>query len=296
MAGSEKLGAWKVKPERISGRSARGKCDEVMRPSEAPDWRGPIDSPRIGVTAALREETVSTGQNLLERFVRADFDYVNAVSEAGGSPVVIPPSISLREAESLLDGLDGLLLSGGPDLDPEYYGEEPRAELGTILPEWDALEMGLLGLALERRVPILGICRGMQILNVALGGTLYQDVPSQFGSAATNHWQTTPKYRVAHQVEVSEASYLAEIADGGTFEVNSYHHQGIKGLADALKVAARSADGVIEAVESRDFSERWLVGVQWHPEGLRDSDPEHRSLFDAHVDAAERHALLRVAA
>jgi putative glutamine amidotransferase len=265
-----------------------------MRSPEAAGRRGPVDLPRIGVTAALREETVSTGQNPLERFVRADPEYVRAVSEAGGSPVVIPPSLGFRAAEALLDGLDGLLLSGGPDLDPGYYGEEPRAEIGTILPEWDALEMALLGLALERRVPILGICRGMQILNVALGGTLYQDMPSQFGWSAIDHWQTTPKYRVAHQVAVSEDSFLAETMDGRTFEVNSYHHQGLKGLADALAVAARSADEVIEAVESRDFSERWLVGVQWHPEGLR--EPGHRSLFEAHVHAAERHAFLRSAA
>jgi putative glutamine amidotransferase len=296
MPESEKLGIWKDKPDQISGRSTCRKGDEIMRPSEAPDRRRSIKSPRIGVTAALREEMVSTGQNPLERFVRTDLDYVKAVSEAGGSPVVIPPSLRLRAADALLDRLDGLLLSGGPDLDPGYYGEEPMAELGTILPDWDALEMALLGLAIERRIPIFGICRGMQILNVALGGNLYQDVPSQFGSAATDHWQTTPKYRVAHQVEVSEDSYLAEITDGGTVEVNSYHHQGIKCLADGLTVAARSADGVIEAVESRDFSERWLVGVQWHPEGLRDSGPGHRSLFEAHVNAAERHALLRVAA
>ena len=148
-----------------------------MRLAEAQDRRGIVDSPKIGVTAALREEAKSSVQNPLGRFVRTDLDYVEGVAEAGGMPVVLPPSVSVRVAEALLDGLDGLLLSGGPDLDPGYYGEEPIPELGATIPEWDALEMALLGMALQRRMPIFGICRGMQILNVALGGTLYQDVP-----------------------------------------------------------------------------------------------------------------------
>jgi putative glutamine amidotransferase len=263
---------------------------------EALARRGLVNSPRIGVTAALREETESIARNPSGRFVRTDLDYVMGVSEAGGVPVVLPPSASLRAARALLDSVDGLLLSGGPDLGPGYYGEGPIPELGTTIPEWDALEMALLGLALERGMPVFGICRGMQMLNVALGGTLYQDVPSQIGADGINHWQTTPKCHSTHEVEVLEDSYLAEITDRRTVEVNSYHHQGIKSLADALTVAARSADGMIEALEPRDFSDRWLVGVQWHPEGLRDSGSGHRNLFEAHVCAAERHASRRTAA
>lgn len=263
---------------------------------DALDRRGLVNSPRIGVTAALREETASIAQNLPGCFVRTDLDYVKGVSEAGGVPVVLPPSVSLLEAEALLDSVDGLLLSGGPDLDPAYYGERPIPELGTTIPEWDALEMALIRLALEWGMPIFGICRGMQMLNVALGGTLYQDVPSQLGADILNHWQTTPKSQVTHEVDVLDDSYLAKVTDRQTVEVNSYHHQGIKGLADALTVAARSNDGVIEALESRDFSERWLVGVQWHPEGMRDSASGHRNLFEAHVCAAEHHASRRTAA
>jgi putative glutamine amidotransferase len=267
-----------------------------MRSSEALYRRGLDNSPRIGVTAALKEVAESSVQNPFGRFVRTDLDYVKGVSEAGGVPVVLPPSLSLRAAEALLDGLDGLLLSGGPDLDPGYYGEEPIPELGTNIPEWDELEMALLRLALLRRMPIFGICRGMQILNVALGGTLYQDMSSQFGADVIDHWQATPKCQVTHEVEVHDDSYLAKITDRQTVEVNSYHHQGIKGLADVLTVAARCADGVIEALESRDISEHWLVGVQWHPEGMRDIESGHRNLFEAHVCAAERHALRRTAA
>jgi putative glutamine amidotransferase len=267
-----------------------------MRSSEALDRRRLINSPRIGVMAALREVTESIARSPLGRFVRTDIEYVKAVAEAGGMPVVLPPSISLRAAMALLDSVDGLLLSGGPDLDPGYYGEEPIPELGTTIPAWDALEMALLRLALKLGIPIFGICRGMQILNVALGGTLYQDLPSQLGADVLNHWQTTPKSQSTHEVELLDDSYLAEITDCQTVETNSYHHQGIKCLADALKVAARSADGVIEALESRDFSERWLVGVQWHPEGMRDMGSGHRNLFEAHVWAAERHALRSAAA
>jgi putative glutamine amidotransferase len=267
-----------------------------MRSSKALDRKGLINSPKIGVTAALREVTESIAQNPLGRFVRTDLDYLKGVSEAGGVPVVVQPSLSLRGAEALLDGLDGLLLSGGPDLDPGYYGEDPIPELGTTIPQWDALEMALLSLAIRRGMPIFGICRGMQILNVALGGTLYQDVPSQLGADVIDHWQTTPKSHSTHEVEVLEDSYLAAITDRQTVEVNSYHHQGIKGLADSLMVAAHSADGVIEALESCDFCERWLVGVQWHPEGMRDPDSGQRNLFEAHVCAAERHASRRAAA
>jgi putative glutamine amidotransferase len=276
--------------------SVRGKGDETMRSSEALDRRELDISPRIGVTAALREKTESIAQNPLERFVRTDLDYLKSISEAGGVPVILPPSLSLRAAEALLDRLDGLLLSGGPDLDPGYYGEGPIPALGTTIPEWDALEMALLELALEQGMPIFGICRGMQILNVALGGTLYQDVPSQLGADVLDHWQTTSKCQVTHEVEVLEDSYLAKITDRQTVEVNSYHHQGIKGLADVLTVAARCADGVIEGLESRDFSDRWMVGVQWHPEGMRDTESAHRKLFEAHVCAAERHASRRTAA
>jgi putative glutamine amidotransferase len=267
-----------------------------MRSSEALDRRGLDNSPRIGVTAALRAVAESVAQNPLGRFVRTDLDYLKGVSDAGGVPVVLPPSLSIRAAETLLDGLDGLLLSGGPDLDPGYYGEEPIPELGTTIPEWDALEMALLRLALERGMPIFGICRGMQILNVALGGTLYKDVSSQLGADVLNHWQTTPKCQSTHEVEVLEDSYLAEIMERQTVQVNSYHHQGIKGLADTLTVSAHSADGVIEALESCDFSDRWLVGVQWHPEGMRDIGSGHRNLFEAHVCAAERHASRTTAA
>ena len=229
--------------------------------------------------------------------MRADLDYVDGVVEAGGLPVVLPPVGGAREAEVLLGGLDGLLLSGGSDLDPGYYGEEPVAELGITVPERDAFEMSLVDRALRRGMPIFGICRGMQVLNVALGGTLYQDLPSQMDhQVLLGHRQETPKWQPTHEVQVAGGSQVADIMDTGGLKVNSYHHQAIKDLASGLVAVAHAPDGVVEAVECRDLSQQWLVGVQWHAEAMRDAAPQHSTLFEAHVSAAKRHALRRAAA
>ncbi len=249
----------------------------------------------IGITASLKEDEGSVARRPLGRFVRADLDYIEGVAEAGGVPVVLPSVLGLRAAEALLDGLDGLLLSGGTDLEPGYYGEQPVPGLGPTVPERDAFEMTLLKLALRRGIPIFGICRGMQILNVALGGTLYQDLPSQHGGVL-QHCREAPKWQPVHEVQVRRGSWLGEVTGCRSVEVNSYHHQGIKYIGKGLRASAVSPDRVIEAIEWRDLSERWLVGVQWHPEGMRDTSPEHRNLFEAHVRAAERHALRRAAA
>jgi putative glutamine amidotransferase len=256
--------------------------------------RRPDRTPVIGVTASLKE--ASAAQQPLGRLVQTDLDYVEGVIDAGGVPTILPPVVDPRMAEALLEGIDGLLFSGGSDLDPGYYDEECAPELGVTNPERDAFEIALLRLALRVGVPILGICRGMQVLNVALGGTLYQDLPSQLGTNILDHWQETPKRQPAHKIEILHDSSLAEITQRRYVKVNSYHHQGIKEVADNLVVTARSSDGVIEAVEHRDFSNYWLVGVQWHAEMLRGVGTEHRSLFEAHVSAARRHALRRTAA
>ncbi len=143
---------------------------------------------------------------------------------------------------------------------------------------------------------MFGICRGLQVLNVVLGGTLYQDLPSQFDGGVLKHRQTTPKWQATHEVEVRDGSYLAEVAGRGIVKVNSYHHQGIKDLADGLVVSARSADGVVEAIEGTDLSNRWLVGVQWHAEAMRGASRQQRAFFEAHVSAAEHHARRQAAA
>jgi putative glutamine amidotransferase len=254
-------------------------------------------APVIGITATLREDVDCVVERPLGRFVRADFDYVEGVAAAGGAPVVLPPVVGPRATEALLDGLDGLLLSGGSDLDPGYYGEEPIPELGVPIPERDAFEMALLEHALRRQIPIFGICRGMQVLNVALGGTLYQDLPSQMDHMVLlGHRQDTPKWQPTHEVEVDGGSKVAKIIGTDELKVNSYHHQGVKDLASGLVAVAYSPDGVIEAVESGDLSKRWMIGVQWHAEAMRDAGSEHQKLFEAHVCAAERYALRHAAA
>ncbi len=254
-------------------------------------------APVIGITATLREDLDRVAERPLGKFVRADLDYVEGVAEAGGVPVVLPPVAGARAAEALLGGMDGLLLSGGSDLHPGYYGEEPLPELGVTVPERDAFEMALLEHALRRQIPILGICRGMQVLNVALGGTLYQDLPSQMDHMVLlGHRQETPKWQPTHEVEVDGGSKVAKILGTDELKVNSYHHQAIKELASGLVTVAYASDGVIEAVESSDLSKRWLIGVQWHAEAMRDAGPEHRNLFEAHVSAAKRHALRHAAA
>ena len=253
-------------------------------------------APIIGITATLKEDVDAVAERPLGRFVRTDLDYVEGVVGAGGVPVVLPPVGNERAAETVIQSLDGLLLSGGSDLDPGYYGEEPVPELGPTIPERDAFEMALVGLALRRGMPIFGICRGMQVLNVALGGTLYQDLPSQWEGDVLKHRQTIPKWQPSHEVEVRDGSFVAEVMGREVVKVNSYHHQGIKDLAGGLVVTGRSTDGVIEAVEAEDFSERWVLGVQWHAEAMRGAGPQQESLFEAHVSAAERHALREAAA
>jgi putative glutamine amidotransferase len=253
-------------------------------------------TPVIGVTATLKEDVDRVAERPLGHFVRADLDYVAGVAEAGGAPIVLPPVGERRQAEAVIGGLDGLLLSGGSDLDPKYYGEEPSPELGPLVPERDAFEIALLQAALARGIPVFGICRGLQVLNVVLGGTLYQDLPSQFGGDVLKHRQTTPKWQVTHEVEVRDGSYLSEVAGRGIIKVNSYHHQGIKDLADGLVVSARSSDGVIEGIEGTDLSDRWLLGVQWHAEAMRGAGAQQRALFEAHVSAAEHHARRQAAA
>jgi putative glutamine amidotransferase len=251
--------------------------------------------PIIGITATLKEDVDAVAERPLGRFVRADLDYVEGVAGAGGAPLVLPPVGDRSVAEALIHGLDGLLLSGGSDLDPCYYGEEPAPELGVTLPERDAFEMALVGLALRRGMPVFGICRGMQVLNVALGGSLYQDLPSQWERDLLKHRQDTPKWQPAHEVRVSEGSYIAEVMGRESVKVNSYHHQAIRDLAEGLVVTGLSSDGVVEAVEARDLSERWLLGVQWHAEAMRGAGPQQENLFEAHVSAAEGHAVRRAA-
>jgi putative glutamine amidotransferase len=208
--------------------------------------------------------------------------YLRAIEAAGGMPVVLPP---LGDAVAYLDRLDGICLSGGPDLDPDAYGAPERhAELGPTEPGLDAFELALARAADERGLPILGICRGAQALNVARGGTLHQHLPG--------HRQTEPATATTHTVHVEPSSRLAAVAGPGRLRVNSFHHQAVDVLGHGLRVVARSADGIVEAVEAP--GPRLVLGVQWHAEGLT-AQPRHRALFEQLVSASTGRPTLRAA-
>ncbi len=211
--------------------------------------------------------------------------YVHAVHQAGGAPVILPPMLAEADWTALLGRLDGLLLSGGEDLHPRQYGQPPEAWLGGVDEARDTSELGLIRAALEMRKPICAICRGIQVLNVALGGTLYQDLAAQVPGALDHAFLMSRSLdQSIHPVTLEADSALARILGGVTFAVNSAHHQSIQTPGAGLRVVGRAPDGVIEAVELADYP--FCIGVQWHPEALVRSDPMMASLFAALVEAA----------
>jgi putative glutamine amidotransferase len=208
--------------------------------------------------------------------------YAAAVQRAGGIPVVLPP-VPPADVGSLLRRLQGLCLSGGPDLDPAAYHARAHSELGPIEPELDAFELALARQADDLGLPVLGICRGCQVLNVARGGTLFQHLPDITGGRL-GHRQTEPGRVPTHTVTIAPGSHLAAITGTLELEVNSFHHQAADQLGEGLRPVAWSPDGVIEAIEDPDAP--FYLGVQWHAEGLV-GRKEHEALFRALVEAAD---------
>ena len=206
--------------------------------------------------------------------------YVRAVEAAGGVPVVMPP-LGLDDVADLVARLDGVVLSGGPDLSPAAYDATPHPDLGTTEPALDAFEYAVVAEALRHGMPILGICRGAQAVNVALGGSLHQHLPEVVGDAI-GHRQSQDGRRPTHDVEIVPGSLLAELLGRGPLAVNSFHHQAVDRLGDGLRVSARAPDGTIEAIEDR--SRPFLLAVQWHAETLGNSE-QRRPLFEGLVAA-----------
>jgi len=208
--------------------------------------------------------------------------YLRAVERAGGLPVVLPP-LELDRISPLLDRLSGVLLSGGPDLDPSGYGRAAHPELGPTEPQLDAFEVQLAREADARGLPILGICRGAQALNISRGGTLHQHLPDAT-DGTVEHRQDAPGSQVTHEVRVAPRSGLAAILGSPRAAVNSFHHQSVEELGRGLRAVAWAPDGVIEAIEAQ---EEWpVLGVQWHAETLID-DPAQLALFRQLVKSAE---------
>ena len=211
--------------------------------------------------------------------------YLDAILAAGGLPILLPASLPLAALPELVARYDGFVLSGGGDVDPALYGGRLDAAVHSIDPERDTFERSLITLVLEADKPLLAICRGVQILNVALGGSLHEDIPSQLPAALRHDWYPNyPRDYLVHKVEIEPGSRLAGILGTHTLRTNSLHHQAIRQPAPGLKVVGRAEDGVIEAVELP--GKRIAIGVQWHPECLPE-EPAMRRLFKAFVSACE---------
>lgn len=218
--------------------------------------------PLILITATTRRESPDDPAR-----VRLNGAYVDAVARAGGIGIVAPPQ-PVSAAEALLERVDGLLLTGGEDVHPALYGAAAHRALGRVTAERDAWELELVRVARRRRIPTLAICRGIQVLNVALGGTLIQDIPEERPSDL-RHEQAAGRSDRTHRIRVEPGSRLATLFGAGA-EVNSMHHQAVDRVASGLQVTALAPDGIIEGVEATDGW--WAVAVQWHPEELDGAD------------------------
>ena len=243
--------------------------------------------PLIAVTTTL----APAGSHNLPS-VRRNVQYLTAVEEPGGTAVLLTPGHDRESVRHLVEVAHGLVLTGGEDVTPALYGQEPHPELGSVSLVRDETEIAALEVALERGIPILAICRGLQLLNVALGGTLYQDLPSQRADGLI-HEQDAPVTHRWHHATVKPGSGLEGIFGTRELFINSFHHQGVDQLAPSLEATVWAEDGLVEGVEGKEHP--WMFGVQWHPErGEAESpaderDPDRR-LFWAFVQAAREFA------
>jgi putative glutamine amidotransferase len=231
-----------------------------------------LAKPRIGITRSGSAGRISPSYR----------PYHERIREAGGEPVDLYPSIGVPAAE-LIAGLDGLLLSGGPDVAPWRFGEDPDPDLGSVDEARDELELGLLAAARARDLPVLAICRGEQVLNVGFGGRLIQHI----GDEHRAHMEPDPRAGESrwHDVVVEPGSRLARLIGAGTVHANSRHHQAVPpdGIGEGLVVTARATDGTVEGLEAP--AHRWTLGVQWHPE-REEIAARFRPLFEAFITAA----------
>ena len=242
-----------------------------------------VERPRIGITMRIELET--------ERFYLARH-YSEAVEAAGGAPVHISLIPKRDYIRSLMEGLDGILLPGSDsDVDPLRYGRDPHQKLGSVYPLKDETDGLVLEEVERRKVPLLAICFGMQILNVARGGTLIQDINSEL-PAAIKHEQGRPRDRRSHEVRLQAGSQLARLAEGESALVNSHHHQAVERVGRELLATAWTSDGLIEALEDTR-QDRFLLGVQWHPEIAWEQDDFSRAIFERFVEASNEFSRMK---
>lgn len=210
--------------------------------------------------------------------------YLKAIRAAGGIPLILPLDLEEEDLIQLVDTCDGFLFTGGPDIHPFYFGEETQEHCSKVCLRRDRMELALLKLVMKAEKPVLGICRGIQLLNVALGGDLYQDIPSQFPQDfPIAHTQPFDYVIPSHKVEVLPDTLLARLTGCQTLQVNSMHHQACRRLAPGLTACGHASGGLIEAIEKPDYP--FFLGVQWHPEYLWEQDPSMRAIFEAFVKA-----------
>ena len=208
--------------------------------------------------------------------------YMNGIEKAGGAPIILPLTDDREVLASVLKSCSGVLLTGGQDVSPEIYGEKRINECGETFEMRDKCEKIILDYALENDIPVLGICRGIQFLNAYLGGTLYQDLDTQFNTE-TDHHMTPPYDRAVHEVDIVKDSPLYELLKKDRIGVNSYHHQAVKELAKSLTAFAYSEDGLVEGVYMKD--KKFVWAVQWHPELSFESDENSMKILSAFVSA-----------
>lgn len=224
-------------------------------------------------------------------------NYLNSITTHGGIPLILPLDITKEDLEILSDTLDGFLFTGGPDIDPMRFGEEPVENYGVIIPERDKMEEDLFHIALESNKPMLGICRGMQLFNVFLGGTLFQDIKEQCEKVYTlpysreqaskkyhlSHYQKSDNHVLTHSVNIFNRSKLYQLLQKDTIRVNSFHHQSVKDLAPSLIYSALAPDSIVEGIEIPNH--KFFIGVQWHPEHLSAIDENAANLFKGFIKA-----------
>ena len=234
-----------------------------------------MKKPIIGITAS---------HDLKSGNLRMAQSYVSAIQNSGAVPLILPLTLEEGECRQLAGTLDGFLFTGGPDVHPFLFGEDTMEGCGDRSPLRDQTELTLFSAVYQQKKPVLGVCRGTQLINIALGGDIYQDLGSQLpGRLPIAHRQPFHLSNPSHRVALETDSLLAQISGETRIETNSAHHQAVRNTAAALSVCGRTADGVIEAVEQRDYP--FLIGVQWHPEMLADTYSHASRLFEAFVRA-----------
>ncbi|WP_249871726.1 gamma-glutamyl-gamma-aminobutyrate hydrolase family protein [Oceanobacillus saliphilus] len=235
--------------------------------------------PIIGVTASM--ETDKAYYSVANRNVKA-------ILAAGGIPIILPYYMEQAEINQISDRIDGLYATGGYDIDPILFGEEPHPQLGTIIPERDQAELALMKIMLEKKKPILGVCRGSQILNIAAGGDMYQDIYSQINKNLLQHSQKAPFDYCSHFVEVKEGTLLHHLTGKSKFRINSFHHQANRAVPDGFQVSGKASDGIIEAIESKIHP--FVLGLQWHPEALiNERDDPSLKIYQGFIKACREH-------